>query len=487
MAHTPLLSRPPDAESLYRPGEHLSNCVISLYEQSPRIDPDKVPRLSIKTTGAALSFISNIPYWPISLKLGRILGPLSCAGNTVAFFVLEYWSAAGTADDLFGPKTREEIDLFQSEQREKKPCRLIMVISVSSLIALASQLPNSLAGMKYNKEQYKLVAGLVMLISGSLIPMRSLQLSIEQLRKSLQNSIEGDFAGIQAKMLSLIKTSQNLFVEGGYQKQLAWSRSCSQSRDERGSSEEESSRYILALLQNDEAPVKRSIIYIRSMCNYLGLVIGSVAAGVFEYALANYTYTVSREEIYDSTASASAFAFTAVCATGYLYGTSVVRTTQRIFNLLGNALTGKETRNLGWQFRPKMSFALTSIGLLTDLLALGASYIIWGDFYNRSEFEHQFFQKTIIASSFLLLFTATLDIIDEIVSLSIENGTEEEKEILKLYRDFQKLSEIMSKSSAREFIGYLTNLDAETRNILFERMLPSADQMALFATPESIN
>jgi hypothetical protein len=163
-----------------------------------------------------------------------------------------------------------------------------------------------------------------------------------------------------------------------------------------------------------------------------------------------------------------------------LFGTSIIRTTQRIFNLFGNLATGKEVRNLGWQLRPKLSFSLTAIGLLIDVCALGPTYVIWGDFYDQNEVKHQLFQKTMCASLFLLLFTSTLDIIDEIVTSSIAHGTEEEQEILKINGEFQRLAALVEKSPSREFIGYLTNLEESTKSELLERMNVSANQLASY-------
>jgi hypothetical protein len=470
-----------DTLIFYHPGEKLKNCFIAICERHPLEDPHKVARRASKASGAAISAIAKIPYVPISLKLGTVLGPISIVGNSAGFFILEYWATAGTANDFFGPKTQAEMELFHDGRTGKRRvCRTIVIISVASLIALSSQLPTALAGVEYNSRQYKIVAGLVLLVAGALIPIRSLQLSIEQIRLRVQKTVESEITKIKAKMIVLVKETHGAFIQKSREKKVAFIRKCNEMRQLNVSVTEKTNKYTLALLQKDLLPIGRAKQIVGAAFNYTGLAIGTALAGIFEYALGEYTFDLTKEEIWDNDIAGGAFAALAVGSTAYLFGTSIIRTTQRIFNLFGNLATGKEVRNLGWQLRPKLSFSLTAIGLLIDVCALGPTYVIWGDFYDQNEVKHQLFQKTMCASLFLLLFTSTLDIIDEIVTSSIAHGTEEEQEILKINGEFQRLAALVEKSPSREFIGYLTNLEESTKSELLERMNVSANQLASY-------
>ena len=143
-----------------------------------------------------------------------------------------------------------------------------------------------------------------------------------------------------------------------------------------------------------------------------------------------------------------------------------------------------DVRNIGWQLRPGISCALTAVGLIIDFCALGPTYIIWGNFYSAedSEAEHYFFQNTICISLFMLLFTSTLDIIDEIVESSLARGTEEEKEILLLNREFQKLAALLENSSTVEFLEFLVDRDESTKKELLERIDFSADKLDAYVS-----
>lgn len=211
---------------------------------------------------------------------------------------------------------------------------------------------------------------------------------------------------------------------------------------------------------------------------------GAALALTSEYALGDYTFALTKGELWDNDIVAGVFAGLAVGSTAYLFGKSIMGTTQRMFNTFGNLLTGNEVRNIGWQLRPGLSFASTAIGLLIDVCALGPTYIIWGEFYGAQEsiIKHEFFQNAMCASLFLLLFTSTLDTIDDIVASSIERGTEEEREILMINGEFQKLAAIVDSSSSTEFLEYLVDRDEQSKEELLNRIGISAGELNKFVS-----
>jgi hypothetical protein len=463
------------------PGKKLENCLTAIYNGSSSEDPSRVARRALKGSAIVISFTAKIPYIPIALGLGRVLGPVSAVGNTAAFFILEYWAAINTINDIFWAKTPIEIELVKGDCEGKgEICKTLVIITTVSLISLSAQLPTALAGVKYNEPQYKVVAGLVLLIAGALIPARSLQLSMEYFHINAQKTVESEITKIKEKMVGLIQTCHEKFIEKTDEDKVTFVQQCRKVQRD-SSSEEETNKYTLTLLQQEELPVSQVQRNIRTVCNYTGMGIGTILAGIFEYALGDYTFKLTEEEVWDNKIAAGVLATLAVGSTAYLCGRSIIGTTQRIFNVLGDFATGKEIRNFGWQLRPKLSFSLTAIGLLTDVCALGPTYVIWGDFYNKDVVQHEFFQKTMCASLFLLLFTATLDIIDDVVTSSIARGTDEEKEIFKINGEFQKLAVLFEKSPSREFIGYLMHMDREDQKELLERISVSAEQLAVYA------
>lgn len=466
-----------------QPGKKLQNCCTAICEGHPPEDSHRVARVVTKLFAGGVSLVAKIPFIPISLKLGPILAPASIIGNMFGFFILEYWAAAETINDVLEPKTQAEKELNQENQAEKgKTCRMIVIISIASLIALSSQMPTALAGVQYNQEGYKVVAGLVLLIAGALIPIRSLHLSAKELWPNIKRVIcqrkdEFQVKEIQRKMLALITGSHETFIQKNWASKILFIQDCNRARNPISSPEEKTNQYILTLLQKEDLQISRAKKIVASVFNYTGLTVGALLTLGFEFALGEYTFDLTKNLIWDNNPAAGIFTVFAVGSTAYLFGKNIITTTQKVFNLFGNLIIGKEVRNLGWQLRPKLSFALTALGFLIDVAALGPTYVIWENFYSSNEIEHQIFPATLCTSLFLILFTATLSIIDEVVISSIKRGSQEEQAIIKINGEFQKLARIMQNCPAREFIAYLANIDDSTREKLLERMAISAEQL----------
>lgn len=462
--------------------DKLADCFSDYCDRKPLENPYQATKRVLRGCATVVSASAKIPYAPISLQLGPVLGPIAVVGNSTAFFALEYWTANAMINSMLGEKTIAEERLFQGEPgNEKSLCQKIIIITPAAVLALASQLPTVLAGVHYNDEKYKVAAGFVLVIAGSLLPMRSIQLSIEEIRTRMKNTTESEIAMVQQRMSAHIRKYHNAFIEMKREDKNAFILTCNGVRN-LDPSTEKTSRYVLTFLRHENAPRREENGVVETAIDYFGFGVGALSAGIFEYALGQYTFDMSKQEFWNNDIAGGVFATFAVGSTAYLYGRSIVRTTQRIFNAVGNFFTGNEVLNLGWQLRPKLSFALSSIGLLTDLCALGPTYVIWGGFYNQNEIEHELFQKTMCASLFMLLFTATLDIVNDIVSYSIEKGSDEEREILTVHREFQKLTELVEKSPSREFIRFLTNMDGETQREMLEKLSLSRDQLAVYAS-----
>jgi hypothetical protein len=460
-------------------GDRFTCCLLAICNNEPPEDSHPCTRRVLKGGAVVISAAAKLPYIPIALRLGSVAGPIAAFGNSTGFFVLEYWAISATINDLFGAKISGERELVQGD-RQNKPnvCKHVAIVSTAAVLALSSQLPTALPGMQYNEARYKIAAGLVLMIAGALIPMRSLQLSIEQIRLQAKKTTESEMTKIQAKMGALVRAHHGVFIG----KNLEGKRGFIETLDEIRHMDRaaQAKRYLAVFSQYEPEPVSRVTSTARAVFNYTGLGLGALSAGIFEYALGEYTFEVTKQELCDNDVVGGVFATLAVGSTAYLFGRSLVSTTQRIFNVFGNLVTGGQVRNLSWHLRPKLSFALTAIGLITDICALGPSYVIWGNFYKDNEVEHELFQKTMCASLFLLLFTSTLDIIDDVVTHSITTGTEEERAILRVHREFQKLAALIGKSPIRESIGYLLSLEGQEQDVILGRLGSSTEQLRTY-------
>lgn len=164
-------------------GDRLANCFLAVCNNEALVDSSQRTRLLLKGGSVVISVAAKLPYIPIALQLGPVAGPIAAFGNSAGFFVLKYWAISATINDVFRAQIRGEKELIQGDcQHKSNICKHVVVISAAAIIALSSRLPNALPGMQYKEAHYKIAAGLVVMIAGALIPMRSLQLSMEQIR-----------------------------------------------------------------------------------------------------------------------------------------------------------------------------------------------------------------------------------------------------------------------------------------------------------------
>ncbi len=459
-------------------GERFERATTALCNKDELVDDHKILRRTLKVAASIISAGGKIAFVPVSMQLGPTLGPMSACGDSLGYFVLEYWASTGIIDDVLSPRTQAHIDLTQEERPGRgRLCRNVVVISVAAVFALASQLPVALPGIDYIEPQLKVAAGIVLMVAGTLTPLRSLQLSFNDLSQRRQRSQEAKITEIKTKIVDLLLQNQGAFIQLPHERKVELTEAFEEIRSFEGPATEKTTRYVTTLLQNLDQPLTRTQEITGKAFNYTGLALGTALAGVFEYVQGDYIYHSTKSELLDNDYLGVTLATLGVASSVYLVATSIAKTTQRIFNAVGNTFMRRESRNLSWQLRPKIAFALTGVGLITDLLAVASTFVILGNFYKDHEIERDAFITTTCTSLFLLLFTSTLDVIDDVASFSIERGTVEEQRILALSREFLQLADLIQKSPSREFIGYLTNMDQEAQTSLLERIDVSSEQL----------
>lgn len=445
-------------------GDYLAQSISALVNQEPLVDRHKYLRPSLKVTSAAIAILSKLPFIPVAMQYGFFLGPLIAVSNTTTFSVLRYWAAKNMIDDILPPRTQAEIDLLRQNQHGTRSTIVkVVVIPVALLLAVASQTDTVLPAIIYNSGILKIAAAIVSLLGGVPLPLRSFQLALNHLSSNFQRSAECQVTAIKARMTRLLLENQQLLVTLPYQEKLEFVNSLERTSDNSSSLINSQEGYVFLLTQDRHLPPHSTQDVIERIFRYAGMGAGLVLAGVFEAVTTEYAYVETRKQLVDNPYIAATVATVAAGSTLYLFARSIVNTTTRIFATVGKTVALKETRNLGWQLKPKLSFTLTAIGLITGAFSAGIDLIIFGDFYKDNNLlEREFLRDTTTLAIFLLLFTATLDTIEDIVEHFIARGSTEERQILKLYLDFQKLIDLIQKSPSVELIGYLQNMSDDT-------------------------
>jgi hypothetical protein len=131
------------------------------------------------------------------------------------------------------------------------------------------------------------------------------------------------------------------------------------------------------------------------------------------------------------------------------------------------------------QLRPVLSIALTGSGMLINMLALGAGFKIWNDFFDNLPAKI-YFEITSLTAYFLLLSTATIDLINVCLEkVILSHGTPDEKSIIQLQVDLLTLQKMLKSSPLLEFAGLIFRR-VEIRQQLLAKTSCTIDTLSRF-------
>ncbi len=99
------------------------------------------------------------------------------------------------------------------------------------------------------------------------------------------------------------------------------------------------------------------------------------------------------------------------------------------------------------KLRKKTITILQALGVGINFLSLGATYVIWNEFY-KNKTERIFFETTMCSAIFLLLYSAIPGVINDVEETCLSyTGSPEEKAAIKLSREYQILADSIGKIS----------------------------------------
>ncbi|MBF8263103.1 MAG: hypothetical protein HW387_768 [Parachlamydiales bacterium] len=428
-------------------GRYLEKALSAVYDDNP-LEDDGCKRASRRSSNVLVivaTILADIAFIPVSMPLGKIWGPVCALGNSATFMVLDLWTAKGIIHSLWGAKTREEQDLILSAANNPL-CRTAASVTTAFFIALLAQVPHVLATMKYNDPQYKLAAGIILGITGCLLPLRSIQLSIDSLCRTQEAAVRktreklSDLLGAcRAAFINMSDDDKNAFIQ---------KTNAAHSLEEK----------LIVLTQPNATPLLSPMREnVKKAFNYAGLGLGTILAITLQYSGAQYTFVEIGKQGYSNDLVAGLFAALTFVCTIQLVGLSILQTTKRIFNVCGSWAVGGKTQNLSWQQRPGTSAAWMALGLLMNIAALGPNYVIWRDFYNSDKVTHVLFPTMICAAYFSLFFTSTLDGMDGMVADSLKKGTDREKAIFQVIKDMSETLRLIQECPSRELANFASS------------------------------
>lgn len=149
----------------------------------------------------------------------------------------------------------------------------------------------------------------------------------------------------------------------------------------------------------------------------------------------------------DNEAVGYTFAATVVASNSYLTGKSIINTSRRLIKGTLDMLYCKREKTISEQESPILAFSLKSLSFLIDAFAIGPTMVIYGEYFNDNEIKKISVQTTMCLSVFLLIFTATLDMIDDVLEkFLLWKGNKDVQEIIKIAEKYDSISRLIHSS-----------------------------------------
>lgn len=469
--------------------DYLGNALLDVF--NPAVISDSHACLR-RTVFIGQSLISGTAaYYAIPLSKGLPAWEVFATGSFVGFYLFDVWAIRNAVEGILGPTTESAAILFS--HTNKGLCRRVMVLSGSATIAAISQVPAGIIEAKYNSPKYNQVLAFIStVLAGSFLPTLSIQVMIDAaLRERTFSQLETTLDLVQQNMVGLVRQYRELFVRTPFQRKLLLI-----GRFNLLSASPKNGGRINQLVRDmvkarNQVPVKRSNRCERVM-NGLATCNGVVLASVAQTVLGMYSFSnameVFEERVEYPKAVAGVWAGLVV-SSSYLMSKAIVDTSRRLTTTFVNVVIRREEKTISEQLRPKTVFASKFLGLVIDLLAQGAGWVVWGDFYKEyDDNTKNFFRGTMCSAMFLLLFTASLDLVNELTEYCIRHkGNGQEKEIIQFYDQLQQIAKLVEGSSFRDFSIFLTKLPPETARVLLQKHTDTLGKLAGYiAHPEML-
>lgn len=112
---------------------------------------------------------------------------------------------------------------------------------------------------------------------------------------------------------------------------------------------------------------------------------------------------------------------------------------------------------------------------ITNIFALGSSVVIWGDFFNKPDWQYWFFEISICAAIYALILTASLDTIDEILQRFPSNV--EGAKWIQTSKEFGRIERLIKNSSQTSFAEWLSELPDNVKTELCKKAKLTPEQL----------
>lgn len=399
----------------------------------------------------ALVAVRNYFFVPLSRQLPHPWAFV--VGNMGAVTAFECWAGNQLIDDAYPSQTSLGAIFPKKEMSNWQRAANVGNVALS----LISQLPSVYPAMQYNPGPGSIAAGLVVGAGGAIFPMRSTQLAIQRYfdRKGVDSSKQDAF-------VRLLRDNRQGFIAKTPQEKIQFIAAL-EAIQSRGNTPGQIREYLGHLLSITGPLEEDKLSTGAYLSTQAARVTGFALSCIYQYVIGVYTYTKTKENIWNNDVFAGGMAAAAVLSELYL--TVICMTNQggnfwqTITGINKNSVSQATVPGKLW---PNTVTVLQTIGVGINLLSLGVSYVIWRDFF-KDPVERTFFETTMCGAVFLLFQAALPQVINGGVEYLISSwGTKEEKDAILIASKYQYLADSIERLSPEDFNRYFLSLIPET-------------------------
>lgn len=427
----------------------LSRAIVAVLNNTPVEDRTYWQRRILQTLAAAVSAATKVYFIPVSLTLPA--GESFATGGVISWWCFEFYGANSTIEDIAGPKGHHELALLRKTSRNR--CRTITIVTGAFAIALVSQIVYAFAAYKYNNSDQRIPAAIVTMISGSLYPTRSLQLTFEALSEkwSEHTDFEQKLISIRNNFADMIQTNRAIFVTLENKLDIVQIFNELEASNDKKAVANRFVREMISLRRRERVQVLTNG---HRRTNAVSKVVGSLLAATMQSAFAYYTWTNTKEYVSDDDGVAFINSALVVGSSVYLTTKDLLATTNYLARSFFNLVSNRRELSIAEQLHPRLCFALKALGLVSDAFAQGSAWVIWGDYFGGP----------VCAGTFILLYAGTLYIIDRTVEEYIRRkGDPNGKAIMAVYDKLGSLPSITRTNSLIDYCYHLLDLEDDVR------------------------
>ena len=445
----------------------LGNNIVVLFEGAakPSTCCKKTGKWTLNGTSTLLVISNKLPFIPIALLIPYMGIPVT-VGTFIGFGILEFWAFQAITEPLVNTIKEGLVPISKSDQTRRK----VFIAGTAYILGLGAQIPISLSAAKYDPDGLKIVGFLVSEIVGAFIPALSLKMAFESnLPRRYKEDTEKKLYQLYLYARELVANNRKVLTEMGYQKQLDFINSLESIKTMQVNEKTKSSLYAQKILGSiDQANAESSC---KRVFSYPVKFVGAALATSFLYASARFSYDASTATIHDHLATGITFAAAGVLSNAFIMYAALNGTLMKAYDSFCSLITCSYKPSLADQVRPKLSFVLKSGLFVADILATGIIYQIWNDYFSDSSTQQIYFIATNCLSIFLLLFTATLDVTDDIIYQLQKKSNPEDfhSKLVELNEIFKKIEEQLLYCPLDKFALFLNNTPRDMKNNFINR------------------